>query len=125
MHGKKFCACGLDARRCKDAIAEVQALVEEHHLSRAAARQWIIEALKTDEHLTEAGSQIMGVTVLWLACTSELGELATDVAEEGGAMLAYKIAGQGKQANFRLVMGPIEHHPFAHLLAQHDDRVVH
>ena len=105
----------VDAAMVDEVVAEIASMSAAQGRDRSAARHWLVDALRTNKHLEEGPQDLMARTILWLACTGEGGELATETARQGGNTIAYEITtGSGKKGtwlNFRLIMGASEYHP--------------
>ena len=115
-YGNATFSAALNHEEVASILRSLDEMAKREGLSRASARQWVINALRRNEHLTKEGGQHMAGTLLWLACRSDAAALAEDAARQGGITLAYEITGKAPNWNFRLMIYPSDDRPEAPVL---------
>jgi hypothetical protein len=81
------------------------------------AKDYVVNTLKNNGHLTDEGAQQMACVLLWAFCVgSPLAHSFEINACEGGHMFVWEITGEVPgYVNFRIIAGEAEIHPLAHL----------
>jgi hypothetical protein len=91
------------AEDIEEVLCRVDNMVLEKALTRANARQYVIDTMKANGHLPgKPAAELVGHTLLWLACRSDAD--AEAAAKEGGKVIEYQITGREPTPMFRLTV---------------------
>jgi len=117
--GATFGAC-IQASEVPGILRDAKKAMKSYRAARTNyldAKDYVVNVLNRNEHLTDEGAQMMACTLLWAFCIGSPLAPAFEIdAREGGHLFVWEITGEVPgHVHFRTIAGRVETHPLAYL----------